>query len=81
MILHVDANNLYGWAISQSWLYDEIKFDKNVELEVTLNTPDDLDIGYLMEHDFLNPENMKEKTNKFPLCSEGKISPQGKFIE
>ena len=44
MILHVDANNLYGWAISESWLYDEIKFDKNVELEVTLNTPDDLDI-------------------------------------
>ena len=35
-ILHVDANNLSGWAISQSWLYDEINFDENVELEVTL---------------------------------------------
>ena len=34
-----------------------------------------------MERDFLYPENMKEKTNKFPLCSENKISPQGKLIE
>ena len=26
--------------------YDEIKFDKSVELEDILNTPDDNDIGY-----------------------------------
>ena len=32
-ILYVDANNLYGWAMSESLPYDEIKFDGNVKLE------------------------------------------------
>ena len=26
-ILYVDANNLYGWTMSQNLLYDENKFD------------------------------------------------------
>ena len=55
-ILHIDDNNLYGWAMSKSLPYDQIKFirgasvsqrdrDKNVKLEDILNTPDDSDIG------------------------------------
>ena len=32
-ILYIDAKNLYGWAMSESLPYDEIKFDQNVELE------------------------------------------------
>ena len=32
-ILYVDANKLYGWAMSQYLSYDEIKFDRNVKLE------------------------------------------------
>ena len=38
-ILYFDANNLYGYSVSQSLPYDEIKFDKNVPLEDILNTP------------------------------------------
>ena len=30
-ILYKDANNLYGWAMSEYLPYDEIKFDKNVK--------------------------------------------------
>ena len=29
-ILYIDANNLYGWAMSENLPYDEIKFDRNV---------------------------------------------------
>ena len=29
-ILYLDADNLYGWPLSQSLTCDEIKFDKNV---------------------------------------------------
>ena len=29
-ILYKDANNLYGWALSELLPYDEIKFDNNV---------------------------------------------------
>ena len=40
-ILYIDANNLYGWAMSQYLPYDDIKFDNNIKLEDILNTPDD----------------------------------------
>ena len=33
-ILCKDANNLYGWAMSENLPHDEIKFDRNVKLEV-----------------------------------------------
>ena len=32
-ILFVDANNLYGWGMSDYLPYDEIEFDRNVKLE------------------------------------------------
>ena len=53
-IFYVDANNLYGWAMSEmseSLPYDEIEFDRNVGLEEILDSPDDSDIGYFFEVD------------------------------
>ena len=44
-ILHIDANKVYGPSMSQSLPYDEIKFDRNVQLENIITTPDDGDIG------------------------------------
>ena len=44
-LLFVDANKLYGWALSEYLPYDENKFDRNVKLEDILNTPDDGNIG------------------------------------
>ena len=45
-LLYKDANNLYGWAMSENLPYDEFKFDNIVKLEDILNTPDDSDIGF-----------------------------------
>ena len=67
-ILYIDANNLYGHSMSESLTYDEIKFDNNVNLEDILNTPDDSDIGYFVEVDLIYPDNIKEKTKKFPFA-------------
>ena len=67
-ILYVDANKLYGWAMSEYLPYDEIKLDNNAELEDILNTPDDSDIGYFIEVDLKYPDNIKEKTNNFPFA-------------
>ena len=50
-ILYVDANNLYGWAMSEYLPYDEFKCDRDVKLEKILNAPDDSDIGYFIEVD------------------------------
>ena len=78
-ILYIDANNLYGWAMSQYLPYDDIKFDNNVKLEDILNTPDDSEIGYFVEVDLKYPDNIKQKTKYFPFCPENKFSPQDKF--
>ena len=39
-INYVDANNLYGWAMTQNLPYKDIKFD-TVSLEEILRTSDD----------------------------------------
>ena len=41
-------------------------------LDEILNTPDDADIGYFVEIDLKNPNDMKEKTKSFPFCPENK---------
>ena len=75
-ILDIDANNLYGDSMSQPLPYDEIKFDNTIELEDILNTPDDSDIGYLIEVDLKYPDNIKEKTKNFPFAPVNKkINP------
>ena len=66
-MLYIDANNLYGWAMSEYLPYDEIKFDRNVKLEDILNTPNDSDIGYFIEVDLKYPDKIKEKQKIFYL--------------
>ena len=65
--LYSDAKNLYSHSMSQALLYDEIKFEKNVKLEDIIYTPDGSDIGYFIEVDLSDPENINE--NFFPTCS------------
>ena len=77
--IYIDANNLYGLAMSEYLPYDNIKFDKNVSLEDILNTPNDNEIGYFVECDLSYLDNIKEKTKFFPFCPENKLSPQDKF--
>ena len=78
-IVYIDSNNLYGCSMIQSLPYGEIKFDKDVKLEDILNTPDDSDMEYFIECDLINPDNIKEKTDSFPICPENKTSPHDKF--
>ena len=73
-ILYADANILSGHSMSQTLPQDEIKFDENVKLEENINTPDDSDIGYLIEVDLNYPDNIKEKTKQFPFAPENKKS-------
>ena len=78
-ILYIDANNLYGHSMSQTLPYDEIKFDKNVELEDVLNTPDDSDTGYFVEADLIYSDNIKEKTKNFPFAPVNKKNNPDNF--
>ena len=64
----MDATNLYGHSMSQLLPSDEIGIwhghpDKYWKwLDEILNTPDDNEIGYLLEVDLKYPDNIKEKT-------------------
>ena len=42
-------------------------------LEKIINTPDDSDIGYLVEVDLRYFDGIKEKTKKFAFCPEKKL--------
>ena len=80
-ILYIDANSLYSHSMSEPLPYDEIKFDQNVELEDILNTPDDSDIGCLIEADLKYPDNIKEKTKHFPFAPVNKKINPDNFID
>ena len=78
-ILYVDANNLYGHSMSQPLPFHEIEFDKNVDLEDILNTPDDSDIGYFIVVNLTYPNKIKEKTKNFPFAPVNKKNNPDKF--
>ena len=66
-ILYKDANNLYGWAMSEDLLYDGTKFVETVKLGDIINAPDDSDNGYFIDVDLSYPDNIKQKTKKVPI--------------
>ena len=79
-IVYVDANNLYGFGMSQHLPYDNIIFEaENICLEEILNTPDDNDIGYFLEVDLEYPYNIRQKTKYFPFCPENKTVSKDDF--
>ena len=77
-ILYIDANNLYGWAMSQYLPFGDFKKKKlcceydsvlmNEIKEDIFNTPDDNEFGYFIECDLEYPVEIKEKTKNFPFC-------------
>ena len=72
-IMYWDANNLYGWAMSQSLPYKDLKFDTEVSLTEILETPDDSNKGYFIECDLHFPEHLHAKFKEYPRCPENLI--------
>ncbi|GBN91024.1 hypothetical protein AVEN_195498-1, partial [Araneus ventricosus] len=67
-IMYWDANNLYGWAMSQrlpthefSWSQEPVDY---------LNIPDDSDEGYILEVDLEYPPELHHQHNCYPLAPE-----------
>ena len=70
--LYVDANDLDGWAMSQSLSYDELGFHKNNNLEDILKTPDGNVNGSFLEVALSYPDFTVEKSKKISFCPEKK---------
>jgi hypothetical protein len=78
-IVYLDANSLYGWAMSQYLPYDEIKIDNTINIETVLNTPDENETGYVIECDLHFPSHIHEKLKQFPPAPEN-IVPQDEWL-
>jgi hypothetical protein len=71
-IAYLDANNLYGWAMSQ--YLPEKDFVWMVEEEINnfdvSTIEDNSDIGYILEVDLTYPEDIHNLHNDYPLAPE-----------
>ena len=74
-ILYIDANNLYGWAMSQhlpTGTFEKLYFPEEYELEQLVEDfrfiPDNNPYGFFIECDLEFLSEIKEKTENFPLC-------------
>jgi hypothetical protein len=71
-IIYLDANNLYGWAMSQPLPTDCFQFlteQQMNELDV-LSIPDDSDIGYILEVDLEYSVQCHDLHADYPLAPE-----------
>ena len=67
--MHWDANNLYGWAMSQVLPYRDLKFTRK-SLEDVLATPDDAQEGYAVKCWLRFPRELHDKFKEFPPAPE-----------
>ena len=65
--------------MSETLPYDEIRFDKTVNLYEILQTRDGSDFGNSVECDCLYPDHPKETSKNLHFCPGKKVSPQEKF--
>ena len=74
-IVYEDLNNLYGWSMSQylpTGDFPEIKVTRS-NIKTILRTPDNDDLGFLIECDLEYPNSIHEKAKNFPFLPEKKI--------
>ena len=67
-IEYLDANNLYGWAMSKYLPFGSFRLG-NTDTDV-LNTPDNSPKGYILEVDLLYPRKLHNYHSDFPLAPD-----------
>ena len=73
-IQYLDANNLYGWAMSQKLPVSGFKWKKNMSKftkELIKNYNEDSDKGYILEVDVKYPKKLHDLHSDLPFLPEG----------
>ena len=71
-IMYLDANNLYGWAMSQYLTYSRFKWLNQREIDefdvnsIGENSP----VGYILEVDLKHPDELHKLHSDYPLAPE-----------
>ncbi|XP_033110636.1 uncharacterized protein LOC117111748 [Anneissia japonica] len=68
--LYLDANNLYGWAMSQPLPVSDFRWIDPGEYKMVLKTPADGDKGYVLEVDLEVPKELHDLFGDYPLAPE-----------
>ena len=66
---YLDANNLYGWAMSQPLPMSDFKWVE-VNLDDVLSLSPESSTGYILECDLAYPSHLHDSHNDFPLAPE-----------
>ena len=68
-IQYLDANNLYGWAMSQKLPVNGFRWIKNNEIneEFIKNYDDNIDKGYILEVDVKYPRKLHDLHSDLPF--------------
>ncbi|GFT48538.1 uncharacterized protein TNCV_2783261, partial [Trichonephila clavipes] len=78
-LMYLDANNLYGYAMSKYLpLKDFVWCDNDLTEQDILNLSDESDVGYILEVDLEYPSDLHDKHSDFPLAPENKPPPNCK---
>ncbi|XP_021001758.2 uncharacterized protein [Parasteatoda tepidariorum] len=72
-LIYLDANNLYGFAMSQSLPLNKFSWcSTDIDVE---KIPDDSKIGYILEVDLNYPDELHDHHSDFPVAPENKPPP------
>ena len=73
-LLYLDANNLYGWSMSQMLLTRAFRFLQQDEIEAMMVEvelfDDDAEDGYILEVDLSYPHHLHDTHDNYPLAPE-----------
>nr|XP_022902995.1 uncharacterized protein LOC111415503 [Onthophagus taurus] len=79
-LMYWDANNLYGWAMSQFMPVSNFKWlpENDIQNLDFNNIPDNSDFGYILDVDIEYPEAFHDLHNDLPFLTENLIAPNNR---
>ena len=72
-LMYLDANNLYGWAMSKKLPIDSFKWEQDLSMftpDFIKNYDENSDIGYLFYADIEYPHTLRDKHRDMPFLPD-----------
>ena len=70
--MYLDANNLYGLAMSAKLPYNKFKWNTTINENDILNYDDNSKLGYILKVDLEYPKELHDKHKDYPLLAESR---------